>query len=69
MKPKPNHREYLAVLRRMSPEERLRKAFELSEFTKSLFLSGLRSRFPELGEEEFRQLARERLEKCRNRIS
>lgn len=68
MKQQNSHREYLAVLRRMSPEQRLRKAFELSIFAKELFLHGLRRRFPELNDEEFRKLALERLEKCHNRI-
>jgi hypothetical protein len=66
-KPRPNHRLYLQVLRRMTPAERLAKAFELSDFSKRLFLDGLRRRFPDLGEEEFRRLALDRLAKCHNR--
>jgi hypothetical protein len=46
-----NHGIYLKALRRMSPAERLAKAFELSEFSRSLFLHGLRRRFPDLTEE------------------
>lgn len=42
--------------RRMSPEERLQLASELSEFMRELALAGLRSRHPELSE---RQLIRE----------
>lgn len=34
-KPRPNNRMYVEILRRMSPAERLAKAFELSEFTRS----------------------------------
>ncbi len=67
LKARPNHRVYLQVLRRMTPEQRLRKAFELSELTKRLFAHGLRKRFPELPEEEFRSLLLERLGKCHNR--
>ena len=51
----------------MSPEQRLRKAFELSEFSKELFVHGLRTRFPKLNEDEFRRLLRRRLDKCHNR--
>jgi len=51
----------------MTPEQRLAKAFELSEFTRELFLHGLRQRFPGLSEEEFRELALRRLAKCHNR--
>jgi hypothetical protein len=52
----------------MSPEDRLRKAFELSEFSRSLFEHGLRQTFPDLDPAELRALARRRLDKCHNRI-
>lgn len=65
---RPNHRQYLRILRRMSPEERLSKAFELSSFSREIFAAGLRRRFPSLSEAELRQLLRSRLDKCRNRI-
>jgi hypothetical protein len=67
MKPRPNHREYLQVLRTLSPEARLRKAFELSAFSRELFLHGLRRRFPNKSEAEVREIERARVEKCRNR--
>jgi hypothetical protein len=62
-----NHKLYIQILRRMTPEQRLRKAFELSEFAKQLFIHGLRKRFPDLPEAEFKKLLLERLEKCHNR--
>ena len=46
IKPQPNHRIYIQTLQRMLPEARLMKSFELSQFTKDLFLHGLRKRFP-----------------------
>ena len=58
---------YLHMLRRMTPEERLLKAFELSEFTKQLFVAGLHKRFPEASQEEFQKILRDRLSKCHNR--
>ena len=67
MKTHPNHRIYLETLRRMSPEARLRKAFELSAFTKTLFIHGLRRRFPHLNEREIHQTMLDRLAKCHNR--
>jgi len=67
IKEKPNHSLYIQVLRRMSPEARLMKAFELTAFSKQLFLHGLRKRFPDLTEEELHQIYLERLEKCHNR--
>jgi hypothetical protein len=63
----PSHREYIRILRQMSPEERLLKAFELSDFGRQLFIHGLRKRFPDLPEEEFRKILLERLDKCHNR--
>ena len=66
-KPRPNHRRYLEVLRRMTAEERLRKAWELSETARELFRTGLRRRFPDLPEREFRQLYLKQLAKCHNR--
>ena len=55
-KERPNHEKYIQILRQMSPEKKLLKAFELSEFTKQLFIHGLRKRFPNLSEEEFNRL-------------
>lgn len=66
-KPQPNHRRYLAVLRRMTPGQRLAKAFELSAMTKDLFRQGLRQRFPNLDDAAFHKLYLERLSKCHNR--
>ena len=66
-KPRPNHRRYIQVLRQMRPDQRLAKAFELSEMGKRLFREGLRKRFPDLDEEAFHRLYLERLEKCHNR--
>ena len=62
-----DHRVYIDVLRRMSPEKRLLRAFELSEFVDELSMHGLRKRFPYLSEHELDVLLRERLDKCRNR--
>ncbi len=67
LKKQPNHQEYIQVLRRMTPEKRLMKAFELSEFSKKLFVHGLRKRFPDLDEKEFKKLLLKRLDKCHNR--
>ncbi len=65
-KERPNHARYIRILRRMTPEQRLLKAFELSEFSKALFVEGLRKRHPELSEEAFHKLLLERLAKCHN---
>ncbi|MDD8018640.1 MAG: hypothetical protein PHP42_09730 [Bacteroidota bacterium] len=67
IKPQPNHQQYLVALKKLGPEGRLRKAIELSEFSKQLFLEGLRSRFPEKNEVEIKVLYLERITKCYNR--
>ena len=68
-KPRPNHQIYLEALRRMTPEQRLLKALELTELSRELFRAGLRRRFPETGEAELQRIYLERLEKCHNRPS
>ena len=58
---------YLQMLRRMTPEQRLQKVFELGEFTRELFVHGLHKRFPHASSEEFQEILRDRLSKCHNR--
>jgi hypothetical protein len=69
VKSRPNHGIYLDVLRRQTPEQRLAKAFELGEMSRELFRAGLRRRFPDLSDDEFRRLCLARLDKCHNRRS
>ena len=66
-KQRSSHRRYIEILRKMTPEQRLLKAFELTDFANQLFVHGLRKRFPDLSEEEFAKLLRKRLDKCHNR--
>jgi hypothetical protein len=66
-KPRPNHEIYLEALRRLTPEQRLLKAFELTELTHELLRVGLKRRFPEAGEAELQRLYLERLAPCRSR--
>lgn len=67
IKPRPNHAKYIQALRAMTPEQRLMKAFELSDLTRQLFRQGLRERFPDKTEEEIHKLFLERMELCHNR--
>jgi hypothetical protein len=67
IKTRPNHSLYIQILRRMSPEARLMKAFELTEFSRQLFRQGLRRRFLELTEDELNKTYVERLVRCHNR--
>lgn len=61
-----SHREYIKIIRKLTPEERLKKCFELNELTKQLFLTGLRNRFPDLSKEEIKKLYLKRIKKCHN---
>ena len=66
-KPRPNRGRYMEVLRKMTPEQRLLKAFELSTFACDLLRAGLRDRYPELGEAELHALYLARRAACHNR--
>ncbi|MEO8414767.1 MAG: hypothetical protein ABI472_13965 [Ginsengibacter sp.] len=63
----PNHKHYLATLNKMSAEQRLLKALELSALTKELFMSGLHKRFPDKTGKEIKEIYLQRLAKCYNR--
>ena len=65
-KPRPNHAVYLRVLRAMTPEQRLRKAFELGASARALFEHGLRQRFPDRDDADLARLVRARLDRCHN---
>jgi hypothetical protein len=58
---------YIAVLKRMTPAQRLAKAMELSELGKKLFLHGLRRRFPEMDDRQLHSLYLKRIARCHNR--
>jgi hypothetical protein len=66
-KPRPNHAAYLRVLRAMTPEQRLRQAFDLAAMARALFALGLRRRFPGMDDIAFNRLLRQRLDRCHNR--
>jgi len=66
LKPQPNRQLYLQILRRMTPAQRLAKAFELSEHAKQLFLHGLRRRFPDADEQRIKAIYLERTARCHN---
>lgn len=55
------------VLRRLTPEQRLLIAFELSENSRMIFREGLRILFPDLSEQELAALFVERLDLAHNR--
>lgn len=67
MKTRQNHRIYVEVLRRMTPEQRLQKAFELGELARELFRQGLRRRHPDLANEDLMALERKLADRWHNR--
>jgi DNA-binding PadR family transcriptional regulator len=67
VKVRQNHKRYVEILRRMTPEQRLKKAFELNEFGRALFRRGLERRHPELSAEELKHLEREQGDRWHNR--
>ena len=68
-KPRPNHQIYLQALLRLTPEQRLLKAFELTDLSRALFRDGLRQRLPEAAEDELQRIYLQRLDLCHNRRS
>jgi hypothetical protein len=51
----------------MTPEQKLKKVFELNELGRKLFKEGLRQRFPEKSEEEIHEIFLQRIAKCYDR--
>ena len=66
-KPRPHARMYIRILRSMTPEQRLAKAFELGEMGRELLRTGLRLRHPGSTEEEIRALELQEVARCHNR--
>ena len=67
IKPRPNHRRYIEILRAMSPEQKVLKVFELNALGRELCLAGLRMRHPGMDEKEIYKLYLKTIESCHNR--
>lgn len=61
-----NRQLYLEALRRMTPEQRLLKACELSDMTKELLRIGIRRRHPDYSEAQIHALFLQQLGRCHN---
>ena len=61
-----DHKEYIKIMRRIAPEDRLRKCFELNELAKGLFMAGLKNRFPDYSDKELKKIYLKRISKCHN---
>jgi len=66
IKPRPNHKKYLEILRAMTPAQRLERAFALTEFSRRLMKDGIRRRNPLASEADLHRIYLARLEKCHN---
>ncbi|HEY5168816.1 MAG TPA: hypothetical protein VIK03_05430 [Thermoleophilia bacterium] len=66
-KARTNRQLYLQTLRGMTPEQRLLKAFELSELSHELLRAGIRQRYPVAAPDEVRRIYLEQLSRCQNR--
>jgi hypothetical protein len=67
MKTYPNKQRYYQILKAMSPQDKLMKAFELSDLTNSAFRAGLKNRYPNLTDGELHKLYLEKRLECYNR--
>jgi hypothetical protein len=65
----PNRAIYVDVLRRMTPEQRLAKAFELTSMVRQLARAGVAHRNPGLEAAEVDRLTREHIRQWHSRIS
>lgn len=57
-KPQPNHARYIQILRSMTGEQKLLKAFELTEVGRERFSAGLRKDYPHLPDDDLKKLVR-----------
>lgn len=65
-KKQPNHALYLQILRRMTPEEKILKVFDLNNFGRNLLEAGIRNSHPEFTDAEVEAAVRRRLDSCHN---
>lgn len=56
LKPEPNRRVYIEILRKMTPEQRIMKAMELTDMAKMLLWEGLKTRYPDMPEAELKKI-------------
>jgi hypothetical protein len=68
-KQQPNRRLYVEALRRMTPEQRLAKALELSAMARAALAAGIAHRHPDAPPASIDVMVVERLERCRRRLS
>lgn len=66
-KKRPHHEEYIRILRRLTPLEKIEKMFELSRLGNDLFLAGLRARHADLAPDKLHSMFLAQLNHCHNK--
>jgi hypothetical protein len=69
VKAEPNRAKYIEVLRRMTPEQRLAKAFELTRMVRELARAGIAGRNPGLDPSAIDRLTREHILRWHSKTS
>jgi len=69
LKPEPNRKQYILILRRMNGEERMRIGFELFEMAKDIMIEGIKAENPDITFEGIQQEVVRRMMRCQWRNS
>ena len=68
-KVKPNRKQYVEILRKMTGEQRMRIGFELFEMAKDIMIEGMRAQNPDIKAEEIQGEVVRRMMRCHKRNS
>jgi hypothetical protein len=63
----PNRDRNLAILRSMTPQQKVERVFELNELGRGLVRAGIHARHPHLPEKETERMTTEKVLQCHNR--
>jgi hypothetical protein len=61
------HQVYLEALRRMTPQQKLDRIFEMTDNANKMLYDNLKNTFPGLSEKDLKKLYLKRLDLCHNR--
>jgi hypothetical protein len=65
-KKQPNHALYLQILRRMTPQQKIDKASQMSTLGRELMAAGIRRTRPDISDAELQAIVRRKLDACHN---
>jgi len=69
LKPQPNRKKYIEILRNMTGEQRIRIGFELFEMAKKVMIDGIKAQNPGITSEEIQQEVVRRMMRCHRKSS